>query len=143
MAKTSRFQKILLGLLFIILIILSNQLIVPHFSLLGLLYFKGIVALILTLFFFALILTAICMIFKKTRYNYYILLATLGALSINSFLNLLAYIFLHEDILNFVIRVFQDSELATGFAINQALLLIIGVFAINIIINKKITSLKK
>lgn len=129
--------KTILALLFIVLIVLSNQLFVPHMAVIGLIFLDGNVAFSLTAMLFLLVVVAIPGVVRRQGYSFYILSFLLGAISLNSFLNIMSAIFLREDVAGFIIRVFGNSEYLPGFLINQALLFGLGVITLKMLFNKK------
>ncbi|MGM5481873.1 MAG: hypothetical protein ACQESF_00275 [Nanobdellota archaeon] len=129
--------KFIIASLFIIIIILANQLFVPHTVLFGLIFIKGKIAFIITLAFVLALGAAIPLIMKKYKTFYWLFYAIIIFLVINSFLNILAAIFIKEDIVGFIYSVFERQGYFKGFLINQILLLCMGLFSL-----KKIYRLK-
>lgn len=129
--------KIILFLLFIILLVLSNQLIVPHLSVLGVIFMEGALAQVITLLALLIIAVSLPFVVKKQKYSFYSLTILLSIIVLNSFSNVMSSIFLREEVSAFITRAFGSSEYITGYLINQLLLLGLSLITLKLLFNKK------
>ncbi len=130
-------EKILLGLLFISLIVLVNQLVAPHFLLTGAIFLDGITAFLINIFFISISILTIFILLKKIKTDYLVTKIAFGFLAINSAINLLSSYIFKEDIKNFIASIHGTPELFAGFVINQSIILLISICTIIAIFSLK------
>lgn len=126
-------KSIFLFLVLLIIIFFSNQIIVPHFILFGVIFLDGITAIFLNSIIIIGAVSIMIAGIKNDKKLINILSLGLYPIVINSSINILFTLFFEEDLLGFMSRTFGNNDLFIGYLINQILILIIGlVLIINI-----------
>lgn len=115
------------------IIFFSNQIIMPHFILLGIIFLEGFSAIILNML---IVLGMIYGMYANIKNDYklieyfsFILYPTI----LNSTINIFFTLFFEEDLLGFMSRIMGNNDLFIGYLVNQIMILIVAlILLINI-----------
>ncbi len=127
-------EKVLMVLFFVSLVVLINQLVVPHFVFMGVIFFDGALAFLINVFLIALILVLIFVFSKRGKKSLVLLIVPYVFMFFNSFINLLSSYFFNEDFLAFINKVFGAEAMFMGFVANQSILLLISAFILTLVV---------